>query len=341
MTQKVAVIMPVYNGAKYVRQAIESVLRQTFTDWQLIIVNDASTDDTEKILESFKDNRIKIVKNEKNLGSVASRNIALKECRSEYIAILDADDISEPTRFEKQVNFLNSHPDFGLVGSWTKIIGENGKPTGQIGKDTTPPEKAPIKILFHNFLAHSSIMMRRKAIPEEPYRENAIPVEDVDLYLRMIHDFKFATLPKVLISYRSHPKGISKIYAEKKEVVMNRLITSELNKLGINPNPEELKIHRTNFGYPGANIENFLDKREKWLRKLMEQNMIAKIYPEILFNQVVAEKWLESCDANTKLGLKTWRIFHHSPISKNLYFKENWPKLIKFIVKCLIARGKY
>jgi len=337
---KVSVIMPVYNGERYIREAVESILRQTFTDWQLVIVNDASTDGTEKILESLKDNRIKIIKNDRNLGSVVSRNIAFKGCLSEYIAILDADDIAEPTRLEEQVAFLDAHPDFGLVGSWTKIIDENGTQIGRIAKDKTPSEQIPIKLLFHNVLAFSSVTMRKSAMPPIPFDDENVPTEDVALYLKMLPHSKFATLPKVLISYRAHSKGISKIYSAKKREVMDRLITAELKRLGISPSEEELKIHRTNFGYSGENVENFLQSREAWLEKLINQNRQAKIYPEKLFEKVVAEKWLESCDANARLGLETWKIFRRSPLSKIPHLQGNWKKFLKFFIKCLLAKDK-
>ncbi len=331
--------MPAYNAEKYIRDAVQSVLAQSFRDWQLFIVNDASTDGTGKILAEFSgESRIKIINNTQNLGSVVSRNVAFAQIQSQYVAILDADDLAEQTRFEEQVQFLDAHPDFGLVGSWTKIIDESGRATGQIGRDTTPAEKAPIKLLFHNFLAFSSVMMRRTAMPEIPFTENSVPAEDVDLYWKMIHQWKFATLPKVLISYRSHPKGISKVYAAKKQEVMDRLIRAELNRFGIEPTAEELQIHRTNYGYAGADIEQFLSKREQWLLKLIEKNREAKIHPEKIFSEVVAEKWLESCDANARLGFKTWKIFQLSPLSQKISWLKNGKMLSKFCVKCLLSK---
>lgn len=335
---KVSVIMPVYNGERYIREAVESVLHQTFSDWELLIVNDASTDGTEKILESFKDPRLKIIKNDKNLGSVVSRNIAFNQIKSEYVAILDADDVAAPTRLEEQVRFLDAHPDFGLVASWSKTIAENGRQIGHVVKDTTPPEKIPIKLLFHNVLAFSSVMMRKSAMPAIPFKEWSVPVEDVALYLKMLPNSKFAILPKVLVNYRSHEKGISKVYGAKRREVMDKLINGELKKFGIETSPEELKIHRTNFGYGGENVEEFIRKREAWLLKLIRQNQNVARYPQELFEEVVAEKWLESSDANASLGLKLWKIFRQSPLSKKISWRKNFKKLLRLWVKCLLAK---
>lgn len=340
MNSRVSVIMPVYNGEKYIAEAIESVIRQTYADWELIIVDDCSTDSTKKILNNVRDKRVKIFRNEKNLGSVASRNLALRESSAEYVAILDADDIAEPERFSEEIRFLDNHSDCGVVASWVKIINEKGLPTGVILKDVTPAEKAPIKLLFHNFIANSSTMIRRSALPAEPFRQEAVPVEDVDLWLRMIQKWKFVTLPKILTRYRKHDKGISKIYSAKKEEVMDRLITSELKKLGVYPSQEELKIHRTNYGYGGQDLEKFLEAREKWLTMLVQKNLEIKLYPQAIFEEAVAEKWLDSCDANARLGIKTWKMFRKSSLSKKINLGGNLKKILKLAVKCLLSKDK-
>lgn len=340
MIPKVSVIMPVFNGDKYLAEAIESVFRQTYADWELIIVDDCSTDGTRKILDGVQDPRVKIFHHEKNLGSVASRNGAILESSAEYIAILDADDVAKPKRFFEEVRFLDKNPDCGVVATWVKIIDETGRPTGVVLKDTTPPEKAPIKLLFHNFIANSSTMIRRSALPAEPFHQEAVPVEDVDLWWRMIHTWKFFTLPKILTFYRKHDKGISRIYSVKKEEVMNRLITAELGKFGIHPSPEELKIHRTNYGYGGQDLEKFLEKRREWLAKLMQKNREVKLYPQELFEEVMAEMWLGSCDANARLGLITWKIFRESPLSQKISWRRNFKKLAKFALKCLLSKDK-
>src|SRR3989344_2183131 len=119
---RVSVIMPVYNGEKYIADSVQSVLAQTFTDFELIIINDSSTDKTLEVLRRFKDARISIQTNEKNIGSGASRTNAINASTAEYIAILDADDLAFPTRFEKQVAFMDAHPDFGMLATWVRII---------------------------------------------------------------------------------------------------------------------------------------------------------------------------------------------------------------------------
>ena len=124
---KVTVLMSVYNGERYLHESIESILNQTFKDFGFLIINDGSTDNTPKILKSYKDQRIKIISNKNNLGLTKSLNKGIKLAKGEYIARQDVDDVSLSERLEKQVKFLNSYPSYAAVGTFTKIINEDSK----------------------------------------------------------------------------------------------------------------------------------------------------------------------------------------------------------------------
>ena len=126
-TPKITVLMPVYNGEKYLKESIESILKQTFRDFEFLIINDTSTDESEKIIRSFKDSRIKLIKNEKNIGLTKSLNKGLDLAKGEYMARMDADDISLPKRLEIQVAFMDKNPKIGVIGAWAKVIGESNK----------------------------------------------------------------------------------------------------------------------------------------------------------------------------------------------------------------------
>jgi GT2 family glycosyltransferase len=230
--------------------------------------------------------------------------------------------------------------DFGMMATWVKIIDENGKATGTVLKDTTSPEKIPATLLFHNIFACSSVMLRRSALPEIPFRQETMPVEDVDLWFRMISaGSKFYIIREILTEYRAHGKGISKIHSEKRREMMNNLTRQELGKLGIIPSDHELMIHRTNFSYTGDNLENFLNEREAWLIKLKKHNDKNTLYPIRIFNEVITEKFLDSLRSNCRpLGLRAWKIFWKSGLSKNLNWRDNWQKIFKFFLKCLLKR---
>src|SRR5579862_9611696 len=169
---KLSVILPVYNSDRFIRQSVQSILNQTFRDFELIIIDDGSKDKTEEILKSFKDKqslrdkslkRIKIIKNPKNLGVAKSLNIGLKESKGEYVARCDADDINIKDRFKKQVNFLDKHPDYVLVGSQAELINNSDKKIS----DTNLPvaDKEIRKMMFiRNPILHPSVVFRRKAL---------------------------------------------------------------------------------------------------------------------------------------------------------------------------------
>src|SRR5208337_1568211 len=161
---RVSVVMAAYNAEKYLRQAVDSILSQTLADFELIVVDDASIDATRAVLESYSDPRIRALYNPSNLGQCVSRNKALAAARGKYIAILDADDIALPTRLEKQAEWLDRHPEIGLLGSYAVTIDEQGKEHARW--DYSPTDDAAIKwaLLFTNVFIHSSVMMRKSVV---------------------------------------------------------------------------------------------------------------------------------------------------------------------------------
>ena len=211
MNPKISVVMSAYKADKYLRECIESILNQTFTDFEFVIVNDCSTDKTSEILNFYsdKDSRIKIINNTKNIGLTKSLNIALKESKGEYIARMDADDICMPERFQKQFDFLESNKDHVLVGSWMKIINENGEEIDEWESEVNN-EKIKEKLIRYNPLSHSSIMIRTSLLIEEGgYNEKWRYAQDYELYFRLARLGKFANLPECLLKSRHSKKSIT------------------------------------------------------------------------------------------------------------------------------------
>lgn len=220
MNVKLSVIMSVYNGGKYIREAIESILNQTFSNFEFIIVNDGSTDNSIQIIESYKDKRI-IVKSQKNKGAASARNNAIRIARSDYIAILDSDDIALPTRLEKQYNYLKEHPDYILVGSNAIVIDQFGNyiyTTSQLFEDSKLKD-----ILPNNPFYHSSTMFRKCIYTKAGEYPEYMPTgQDVVLFNKMAKYGMFANLSESLIKYRIVPDGIS--YRDKSIVKRRRRI---------------------------------------------------------------------------------------------------------------------
>jgi glycosyltransferase involved in cell wall biosynthesis len=207
---RVSVVMAVYNAAKYLRESVDSILSQTFRDLELIVVNDASTDASAEILQAFDDPRIRVITHATNQGAAASRNDALAAARGDFVAIMDADDISAPSRLEVQVSFLDSHPDVALVGC---AVYDNIDDQGSTLHTSHLPEDndAIQRTLVERWcFLHPSIMFRKEVYEQVGgYRNEFEPAEDHDFILRVLDRHKAHNLPVKLVRYRINPKGLS------------------------------------------------------------------------------------------------------------------------------------
>lgn len=334
---KVTVMMPVYNGERYISDAIKSILSQTLRDFELLIMNDGSTDNTLRVVRSFNDPRIRIIENEKNLGTILTRNRGLKECRGEYVAMLDSDDLAYPERLQKQVDFLDKNPDFGLVGTWVDLMDSEGKKIDASWRGDTESEEVPIVLLFHNCFSFSSVMLRREAIPTEGFRDGFIPTEDYEIWTRIIKNWKADTLREVLTTYRIHEKSLSKTKHDLQQSLVNQIVRSQLKKIGVDPTENEMAIHRTNDTYRGVDVKKFIISREKWLLNLIQKNDNTGVYDKRVFRRVMGKMWLRTCKSNTSLGLWLWIYFWVSPLSRGIRFKD-WRNIGKFFIKSSLKK---
>ena len=200
---KISVVMSVYNQAQYLKQSITSILNQAFVSFELIIINDASTDATLKILRQFKDGRIKLLLNRKHRGLAASLNRGIRHSRGEYIARMDADDIARPDRLKLQLHFLESHPAVVACGTGVDLINTQGQ---NIGRKTYPQHITKSLLMRYNPLIHPTVMIRKAACI---YNENLNGAEDYDLWLRLGSQRQLVNLRQTLLAYRVNPWGIS------------------------------------------------------------------------------------------------------------------------------------
>ena len=331
--------MPVYNSEKYLRQAIQSILDQSFADFELIIINDGSTDRSLEIIKSFSDPRILLFNTENKSTIVESRNHGLKISRGEFIAPLDSDDIAIANRLKMEVAFLEKNPDFGLVGGGVSVIDKNGKATGARWQEKIPTEKIPIRLLFGNCFAQSSLLIRKSAIPKDGYIEGTS--EDFALWVRMLKKWKAKNLPNILLKYRSHDENTTTRKSVLLREAVNQVLLSQLETLGVHANAEELTLHRKNYTFVGTTKETkkFIDARELWLLKLIEANRKTNGYDVKNFNEVMAERFLTTLQTNARLGFYAWKKFRSSPFLKYLNRKEEAMKLAKFFVKCLLKKN--
>lgn len=208
----ISVILPIYNGAEYIDEAIQSILNQTYTNFECIIINDGSTDDSASVIKKNMDSRICFYEQE-NQGLAATLNRAISLAKGKYVARQDQDDISLPRRFEKQVDFLESHPDHGMVGTWASITDMNGKSQNRAHKHPSESLILKFEMLFNNPFVHSSVMIRKSVFEKAGVYstdESRQPPEDYELWSRIAREFKVANIPEILHIYREVSGSMSR-----------------------------------------------------------------------------------------------------------------------------------
>lgn len=220
---KISIVMAAYNGQKFIAETIESVLLQTFRDFEFIIINDASTDRTEEIVKNFQeqDSRVQLINNRENLERAVSRNIGIERSIGEYLCIIDADDIFLPDKLEKQVKFLDARLDVGFVATSHYVIDENGIETDIV---TCSGSERPEIV---HFMCNPSIMVRRECLAKVGgYRSIMVPAEDYDLWLRIAFLYKPANIVEPLFKYRVH--GASSTARQKEQMAVAVALALEM-----------------------------------------------------------------------------------------------------------------
>ena len=205
---QVSILMPVYNTAPYLREAMDSMLSQTFTDFELIVLNDCSPDDAEELLDAYDDSRIVRYRGEKNVGLSNVLNVGIEMARGKYIARMDSDDISLPNRLQVQVDFLEAHPEIDLVSAGMRLFGAKE----EVWIRERDPEKVKINALFHSPILHASSVWRKESFEKHGlrFRQEMVPAEDYDLWTRAIlKGLKLVNLSEVLYKYRLHPSQVT------------------------------------------------------------------------------------------------------------------------------------
>ena len=204
----ISVVMPVYNCEEYIYLSIKSILEQSYSNFELIVINDGSTDGTLKILENFSDNRIRIF-SQNNMGISKSLNKGIRISQGKFIARHDADDISENKRLEKQLQYMRLNPNIALLGTWSKIIINNKFSRKNLIHPRTD-EDCKIGLLFDNCFSHGSILIKKSTLIKVGfYNENIIGAEDYELWSRIAKKFKVANIPEFLHYYRVHKSSVS------------------------------------------------------------------------------------------------------------------------------------
>lgn len=296
--------MPVFNAEEYIHDAIQSILKQTFKDFEFLIIDDRSTDFSQDIVKSFNDSRITLLQNQVNMGVASTLNKGIALAKGEYIARMDADDISAPTRLAKQVALMDSKKKLGICGAWVQTI----DPRGKGHRIRFPADSRTIRayILFDNPLNHPVVMMRRRWIIKHNllYDPSCPAAQDYELWSRCASCFDIENIKMDLLNWRINPSGVTHKSFKKSNETVLKIQKNELDKLNIKADNQLLNFHRRVGNSCGLKSIKELQKARLWLEQLIRKNDDIEHYPKDGLRRASAMVWFNLCMNSSGIGIR-------------------------------------
>jgi glycosyltransferase involved in cell wall biosynthesis len=329
----VTVVLPVYNVALYIEATIASILEQTFTDFELLVLDDCSTDDTAARVQSIRDPRLRFIQNPRNLGRAGTDNAALPHVRGQFIAKMDGDDLCHPERLARQVAFLESNPDVNVVGAWIQNFGAST----YLNRYPVSPAAAQVLTLFTLATGNPAVMLRTSLFWDQGLAyDNALrQTEDYDFFARYVRELRVVSLPKALIQYRVLPynnAAKTNILAERATVsdeVRARLLTD----WGLIYSARELQVYNTIATLERPLGDVSLAEVEAWLQRLIQFNDEQPLFEPTALRQGLGERWFEVCYTHSQPRLGSILKFKRSPLAR--YFSPSGRQWLKFLAKAM------
>jgi glycosyltransferase involved in cell wall biosynthesis len=300
----VTVLLPAYNAARWLAQALQSILVQSFRDFELLIIDDGSTDATPAVLARCADPRVRVVRHDTNQGLIATLNEGIALSSAKYIARMDADDVAHPRRLAYQVNFMERHSEVGVCGTWFHTR------RGVKRVSVRPPvrhEDISAALFFRSPFGHPTVMLRRGILSATglKYASDAIGAEDFDLWVRLRPRTRFANVPKDLLEYRAHNDQVSSLLSVAQHRRAAQIRLGQLLSLVADPSPQEKALHLRlcdDSCWPLTNVE--LMSVPAWLDKLRDANGRRDLFDRVGFSLALDRLWFESC---LRAQLSPWR----------------------------------
>ena len=312
---EITVLMPAYNAGPYLREAIESVLGQTFRDFEFLLIDDGSTDGSSEVVRGFNDPRIRLVRNETNQGVAATLNQGLALASGRYVARMDSDDISLPHRLEVQVAFMKRNPQVVVAGSWARYV---GRFEGHLERRPFGPACVNAYLLFDNPLIHPSIMLNREYLKKESLTFDPAfsRSEDYELWCRVGRTAALDNLPRVLLHFRVHDRSVTRTATADMEVQTLEILRRQLALLGLAPSDDELRFHR-DLGH-GKRIHSLaeLERAEQWLISLLKTHRQQPVFDVQGLEKTASMVWFKVCFNSANLGIAGFRRYALSGLSR-------------------------
>ena len=315
MSPRVSVLMPVYNGEKYLTEAIDSILSQSFTDFEFIIIDDGSRDNSLSITRDYSssDDRIVLIENQQNLGVSASLNIGFRAVRGAYIARMDSDDISAPRRFEVQISFLDAHTDISVCGTWVRYFGDlNG-----VVKHPAAHDEIYARMLFENALAHPSVMLRADSVKKQSlyYDEEVLYAQDYELWSRAVTRVKMANIDQILLNHRVHSHRIGSRKGHEQQAVHGLVQRRLMEKIGLDIAHQDTRLHHQLSTHHYGNDVKFLSKTRYWLQNISSTNKLSRAIPQEILDAELTNVWARVCQQTSLNPIRLLAYVLMNPLS--------------------------
>lgn len=292
---RLSVLIPVYNRAGLVQGAIDSVLAQGFGDFELLVIDDGSTDDTADVVSRNLDPRLRLIRNPENLGIPRTRQRALEEARGDYVALLDSDDRMRPGRLALQVAYLDAHPDIATLGGSVQKYRPDGRRAGRLVRPRDP-EELRVWLLFRNAHANTTLMGRTEILRRYGYRAGFPVSEDFDLAARMAPHHRAANLPQVLTEMLEHGGRITAASADRSRLTKMAIMRDQLDRLDVDFNEDDLARHYRLSRLRRGDIArwpDYVDWAADWIARLTAANARTRVYDERALRAVLGLVWAQ------------------------------------------------
>lgn len=336
-TPKISVIMPVYNAEPFLKESIKSILNQTYTDFELLILNDKSTDNSLEVIQQCqqKDSRIVVINKKTNVGPANLRNEGIHIAKGNFIALMDADDIALPNRFKKQVEVLENNPDIGVCGTWFTFFGSKKDKVIRHGEDHN---HIKISFLHSCGIGNPTIMLKKEILNDFEFNNDYVPVEDYDLWSRLLPKTKFHNIQESLLNYRQHNNNISKTKIDNVNKSIKRVKANQMTEFGINSTDPEIDFYINAVSVKRGLLPDEIIKIINASKFLLSQNVKLKNFDHLQLEEHIERTLIRTIRNASKYNFSYYN--HLRKNENNLFQKINTLDKVVLLFKSIISLKK-